>query len=74
MRTREHLWEAARSSARMKRDLMEILCCPVCKGDLDLRVVLEKDEVVTGILHCKHCNHDYEIQDGIPNLLPPDFK
>src|SRR2546425_237142 len=28
----------------MKRDLMEILCCPVCKGDLELRVDVEKDE------------------------------
>jgi len=58
----------------MKRDLMEILCCPVCKGDLDLRVSVEKDEVIEAVLHCKHCNHDYEIHDTIPNLLPPDFK
>jgi len=47
----------------MKRDLMEILCCPVCKGDLELRVDVEKE-----------CNHRYEIKDGIPDLLPPDFK
>ncbi len=58
----------------MKRDLMEILCCPVCKGDLDLKVDLEKDEVLEGSLFCKACNHRYEIKDGIPDLLPPDFK
>ena len=58
----------------MKRDLMEILCCPVCKGDLELAVSSEKDEVLEGTLHCKACAHTYEIRDGIPNLLPPDFK
>ena len=58
----------------MKRDLMEILCCPVCKGDLDLKVDEEKDEIVKGSLFCKKCNHRYVIEDGIPNLLPPDSK
>ena len=58
----------------MKRDLMEILCCPVCKGDLELRVDVEKDEILEGSLFCKQCNHRYEIKDGIPDLLPPDFK
>ncbi|MEE9236757.1 MAG: Trm112 family protein, partial [Thermoplasmata archaeon] len=28
----------------MKRDLMEILCCPVCKGDLELEVDVEEEE------------------------------
>ncbi len=55
-------------------DLMEILCCPVCKGDLELRVDVEKDEIIEGSLFCKKCNHRYEIKDGIPDLLPPDFK
>jgi uncharacterized protein YbaR (Trm112 family) len=58
----------------MKRDLMEILCCPICKGDLELTVDVEKDEILEGSLFCKACNHRYEIKDGIPDLLPPDFK
>ena len=53
---------------------MEILCCPVCKGDLDLAVDVEKDEIIEGSLFCKKCSHRYEIKDGIPDLLPPDFK
>jgi len=28
----------------MRRSLMEILCCPVCKGDLLLTVTEENDE------------------------------
>jgi uncharacterized protein YbaR (Trm112 family) len=57
----------------VKPDLMEILCCPVCKGDLVLTIT-SKDgpEIVTGNLRCAACAIDYPIDDGIPNLLPPE--
>lgn len=56
----------------MKRSLMDILCCPVCKGDLSLRVDAEDaKEVLEGTLHCTACSVDYPIHEGIPNLLPP---
>ena len=59
----------------MKRDLMDILACPVCKGDLTLKVTKEEDgEIVEGSLHCKACNETYPIEDTIPNLLPPSLK
>lgn len=52
---------------------MEILVCPVCKGDLELRVDKEEGgEIVTGSLYCSKCNHSYPIVDTIPNLLPPE--
>ena len=55
----------------MKKDLMEILACPVCKGELELRVDEEEgDEVVTGSLFCGACDESYPIEDTIPNLLP----
>ena len=58
----------------MKKELMKILACPVCKGDLKLNVDKEEDnEIVTGSLHCTKCQHSYPIVDTIPNLLPPDF-
>lgn len=57
----------------MKADLMEILCCPVCKGTLTLTIRSEeRDEIVTGNLRCAQCKVDYPIEDGIPDLLPPD--
>jgi uncharacterized protein len=57
----------------MRPDLLEILCCPVCKGDLQLTVAArEGDEVVRGSLACPRCRADYPIEDGIPDLLPPD--
>lgn len=57
----------------MKRDLMEILACPVCKGKLELSIEEEKEqEIVSGSLYCPRCNERYPIVDTIPNLLPPD--
>ena len=57
----------------MKRELMEILACPVCKGELELGVEEEnEEEVVRGSLYCRKCNENYPIVDSIPNLLSPD--
>ena len=57
----------------MKKGLMEILACPVCKGDLQLNVDEEEgEEVISGSLYCSKCNYSYAIVDTIPNLLPPD--
>lgn len=59
----------------MKRDLMDILACPVCKGELKLSVENEEDgEIVAGSLHCDACDETYPIDDGIPDLLPPDMR
>jgi len=56
----------------MRRSLMEILCCPVCKGDLILTVECEDEkEILWGNLRCTACKADYPICEGIPNLLPP---
>ena len=57
----------------MKPDLMEILCCPVCKGDLTLKVTKQEGkEIVEGTLQCEKGPADYPIEDGIPDLLPPE--
>lgn len=57
----------------MKHSLMDIIVCPVCKGELKLTVGMEDgDEIITGSLHCGKCNVDYLIEDSIPNLLPPE--
>ena len=59
----------------MKRELMEILVCPVCKGDLELRVETEdSEEIIAGSLNCAACNETYPIDDAIPNLLPPAMR
>lgn len=59
----------------MRRDLMEILACPMCKGELELSVRKEDpQEILEGELRCPRCSEAYPIEDGIPNLLPPDMR
>jgi uncharacterized protein YbaR (Trm112 family) len=54
---------------------MEIICCPVCKADLELKVDNEEgEEIIEGTLTCVKCSHPYPIEDGIPNLLPPETR
>jgi hypothetical protein len=43
-------------------DLLEILVCPKCKGELDLTE--QQDGLV-----CKACRLKYEIRDDIPIML-----
>ncbi len=57
----------------MKKELMDILACPLCKGELQLSIEEENEkEVVSGTLYCTSCDVRYPIVDTIPNLLPPE--
>ncbi len=58
----------------MKRELMEVLVCPMCKGKLGLEVTEEQGtEIASGSLSCPACHHVYPISEGIPNLLPQNY-
>lgn len=63
----------------MRADLMEILVCPTCKGEFTLGIeqteVLEdgREEILAGTLDCNDCEYVFRIDDGIPNLLPPEL-
>ncbi len=46
----------------IERELLEILACPKCKGDIRLN----EDE--SGLI-CDKCKLMYEIRDGIPVML-----
>jgi uncharacterized protein YbaR (Trm112 family) len=55
----------------MKKKILDVLCCPTCKGELKINIdKQEKDEIITGKLFCKTCKCKYSMEDGIPNLLP----
>ena len=59
----------------MKESLMDVVCCPLDNADLELSVEdREDDEILAGTLTCTECGERYPIEDGIPNLLPPDMR
>jgi len=59
----------------MNDDLVDIICCPLDKHDLELDVEeRDGDEILAGTLTCTECGETYDIEDGIPNLLPPDMR
>ncbi len=59
----------------VNEDLMDIVCCPVDKELLELSVEeREGEEIIEGTLTCTECGAVYPIEDGIPNLLPPDMQ
>jgi hypothetical protein len=51
----------------LNKDLLDILACPKCKGDIRL------DEAQTGLI-CERCRLIYEIRDGIPIMLIDEAK
>lgn len=72
---REPLNNPWRRPFTVRRDLMDILACPICKSPLRLLVQEEQDsEVITGTLTCTKCGEVYPIEGAIPNLLPPDLR
>ena len=48
-------------------DLLEILACPKCRGDLEYRRSPES-------LVCHACRLVYQVEDGIPILLIDEAK
>ncbi len=55
----------------MKKDILDIICCPICKKNLILKIQKEEEnEIIKGFFICKNCNKVYNISDGIPNFLP----
>jgi uncharacterized protein YbaR (Trm112 family) len=46
----------------LSKELLEILVCPFCKGELDLRAD-------SSGLRCRECHRVYPIRDDIPVML-----
>ena len=46
----------------LKPELLAILCCPKCKGDLDYKADQQT-------LICKSCSQVYLVKDDIPIML-----
>ena len=48
-------------------DLLKILCCPACKGELDYDARAES-------LTCRSCKRVYEVKNDIPVMVVDDGK
>jgi len=53
--------------ARLSKELLKVICCPVDKADL---IYDEKAQTLT----CTKCGYVYPIKNGIPILLPPKLQ
>ena len=51
----------------VSKELLEILVCPKCKGEIRL------NEAENGLI-CEACKLEYEIRDDIPIMLPEEAK
>lgn len=59
----------------MNRWILDVICCPVCKGKLILSDDKSTDtEILEGTLICSGCGAQYPIEDGIANLLPEELR
>jgi ubiquinone/menaquinone biosynthesis C-methylase UbiE len=56
----------------MNTDFIDILCCPLCGGDL-ARTVLENSELIdTGEIICTACGKRFPVQNGIVRFIETD--
>ncbi len=51
----------------LKKDLLDILACPKCKGNLDYKP--DENELI-----CQTCRLIYEVRDDIPVMLIDEAK
>jgi len=62
-------WDVKKEGGEMtiSKELLDILACPKCKGDLHL------NDQENGLI-CDRCRLLYEIKDGIPIMLIEEAK
>ncbi|HJJ38499.1 MAG TPA: methytransferase partner Trm112 [Methanocorpusculum sp.] len=59
----------------MKRWVLDMLCCPVCKGSFILSETKDNgNEISEGKLTCSVCGKCYPIENGIASLLPDNLR
>lgn len=58
-------------SGRLDPELLRILVCPKCKGELSVRLGADGAEA---FLDCQPCALAYPVEDGIPVMLVEEAK
>jgi SAM-dependent methyltransferase len=58
----------------MKRSLVPLLACPVCRADLELQATeWDGDECMSGDLVCSSCHNSWDIVRGIPRFVTTEL-
>jgi SAM-dependent methyltransferase/uncharacterized protein YbaR (Trm112 family) len=56
----------------MRTELLKLLCCPSCSGDLKVVKSTESEgEIETGILACTDCSAEFPVVNFVPRFVPP---
>ncbi len=60
----------------MTKELLEKLCCPIDKHDLEVNVFNEAEdgEILEGLLSCPECTRYFPVIYGIPILIPDEYR
>ncbi|MCK5454854.1 MAG: Trm112 family protein [Calditrichia bacterium] len=56
----------------LDKQLLDILACPKCKGELEYKTDQDNDK--NGQLICQQCQLLYRVEDDIPIMLIEDAK
>jgi ubiquinone/menaquinone biosynthesis C-methylase UbiE len=56
----------------MKTNSLDILCCPLCRGNLSRTVPENSESIDTGEIICTACGKRFPIQDGIVRFVERD--
>ena len=55
---------------KIKRQILDVLCCPKCKHDLSLiETQVVGEEIIEGFLECNNCQILFEIAKGVPRMI-----
>lgn len=60
----------------MTKELLEKLCCPIDKHDLEMNIINEAEdgEILEGLLTCPECTRYFPVIYGIPILIPDEYR
>lgn len=60
----------------MTKELLEKLCCPIDKHDLDINIINENEEgeILEALMSCPECDRYFPVIYGIPILIPDKYR
>jgi len=60
----------------MTKFLLEKLCCPIDKHELEVNIFTENEdsEILEALMSCPDCKRYYPVIYGIPILIPDEYR